>query len=211
MRILILCLAVLMLAVPARSGRESEAYDYPVVSGELLGDHELAYDDGGFERWGINPSWAEEIQVGFAMPNTDPWMLTTVRLWVGGTLDHSVVVREAPNGITGAPGEVIDESVLFNPGTPIPPVRWVDVDISGLSLVLCGGEEIFIGVRLDGIDDSIGLDDTAADGHTWGFYRGEWCDDTGDWGVNAGVRVIPVEASFSPDSTTWGAIKALFL
>jgi len=202
-------LASAVLAGPA-AGRFSDAYDEPVSGTASRYGHILASDDGEFERWGTAPSWSEEEQVGFLMPDGGPWLLWLVQVWMSGTSPHRVILRQPCQTIQGAPCAVIDESITFTPGYPAPPDRWVTVDLLELGLMLGGGEEVFVGVSLDGSDDGIGLDTTAPAGHSWGWYGDAWEDNSNFWGAQAAIRLILTDTSFDDEQTTWGAIKALF-
>lgn len=202
-------LAGAVLADPA-AGRFSNAYEVPVSGSVSRYGHELGSDDGEFERWGTAPSWSDEEQVGFVMPDGGPWLLWLVQVWISGTSPHQVILRQPCRTIWNAPCEGIDESITFTPGYPAPPDRWVTIDLLDLGLMLTGGDEIFIGVNLDGTDDGIGLDTTAPTGHSWGLYDEIWEDNTNFWGAQAAIRLIVTDTSFDDEETTWGAIKALF-
>jgi hypothetical protein len=192
------------------AGRTSTAYAEPTYSPDSQHGNVLSGDDGVFERWGTAPSWADEEQVGFVMPDGGPWLVWMMEVWMSGTGSRSVVFRQPCRTIWNAPCEVLDESVTFTPGYAGPPDRWVTVDLLALGLMLGGGEEIFAGVTLDGMDDGIGLDTSSPAGHSWGYCDGVWEDDCHFWGAHAGIRLVVTDTSFDDENVTWGAIKALF-
>ncbi len=198
-----------VLASPA-DGRFPQAYSEPMSGDTDPYANVIASDDGTFEYWGAAASWADEEQVGFVMPDGGPWLVWRVQVWMSGTSVHRVVLREACDTIWNQPCDVLDQSITFAPGYPAPPDSWVTVELLPLGLMLGGGEEIFVGVTLDGADDGIGLDTTAPDGHTWGLYGGAWEDDCYLWGAQAAIRLIVTDTSFDAEEVTWGAIKALF-
>lgn len=209
MKVLVLFLATVAFAGPAFS-RESHVYDIPLSGEDYQGDLELAFDDGEFEYWGTAPSWADEEQVGFIGPDGGPWHIEIVRLWVAGNLPHAIIFREAPQTVWNPPGDIIDDSIIFLPGYPVAPDHWVEVNVASLGLVLVDGEGIFVGVALDGLDDGIGLESSDPDGHSWGLYDGQWQDDTNDWGVDVGIRLVVTGMITSKKATTWGAVRSLF-
>ncbi len=203
-------LAAALLVVHAAAGREWQYYDTPVTGGDYHLYPELRHDEGTFAAWGTAPGWAAEVQVGFEMPEGGPWLVSVVRLWLSGTAEHSVILRDASASLSAAPGDIIDDTIAFTPGYPGPPDRWVDVDISLLGLVLIDDDPIYVGVALDGIDDGLGMETTDPTGHTWGYYGGEWVDDTYIWSFDAAIRLVLTEMVFANEMTTWGGIKALY-
>jgi hypothetical protein len=207
--ILLSVLAGAILADPA-AGRAATAYAEPVSGSPSHVGTILCGDDGVFEQWGTAPSWSEEEQVGFLMPTGGPWLLWRLEAWISGTSPHQVVFRQACETIWSAPCEVLDPSIVFTPGYAGPPDRWVTVDLLPLGLMLGGGEEIFVGVALDGSDDGIGLDTSGSTGHSWAYYDGAWVDNCLSWGTRAGIRLVVTNTSFDYEAVTWGAIKALF-
>ncbi len=211
MRTAIGLLLALLIGASVGLAREYELYSVPISSDSPRTLDELGYDDGEFEGWCTSPNWSDEEQVGFIMPDGGPWHITTVKMWIAGTGEHHVIFREACNGVSSPPCGIIDESVSFTPGYPAPPDRWIEIDVSGLGLVLEAGEEIFVGVAFDGIDDGLGLDESEPDGHSWGLFEGSWEDDTYVWGVDAGIRLgISDEPPTPTTETTWSSIKGLF-
>jgi hypothetical protein len=208
MRWSLLIVAIIALTMPA-AARDATPYEQPVGGGERPTGVELAYDDGVFESWGSLTDWSDEEQVGFVMPDGGPWTIIAVSYWLAGTEDHRVIFREAPNSVWSQPGAVIDDSIVFNPGYPAPPEAWHDVDVTSLGFMLLAGDEIFVGHQHDGIDDGIGLDSSNPDGHSWGFFEGNWEDDTYDWGIDAGIRLV-LDGPTPVEETTWGGIKSLF-
>ncbi len=213
MRALTTLAAILLLSGPV-GGREWQPYDVPLSGSSDAWGTMLYYDDGVFERWGTAPSWAEEQQVGFRLPSDGPWQIVAVQLWIGGGFTHNLLFRQPDGSLAGGPGPIMASIVPFEPGYPADPEgpdRWVEVDVSGLDLRLEGGEEIFVGATLDGIDDGIGLDSSNPSGHSWGFYNGEWIQDSALWGVDAGVRLVLAGVLVPLDVVSWGTIKGLYL
>ncbi len=207
----------IMLSILAGAGstgpaaaRYATVYAQPVSGADAQYHNILAGDDGTFEQWGTAPSWADEEQVGFVMPAGGPWLVWLLKAWVSGTSPHTVIIRQPCDTMWSPPCGVVDRSISFTPGYAGPPDRWVTIDLLPLGLMLGGGQEVFIGVTLDGTDDGIGLDTTDAAGPSWGLFNGFWEDDATSWGARAGIRLVVTDTSFDHDNATWGAIKALF-
>ncbi len=214
MRSAVMTILLAILAGPAfadpTDGRYAETYSEPVSSDAGQYANVLADDDGEFESWGAATSWADEVQVGFIMPDGGPWLVWHVQVWMSGNNVHHVILREACQTVWNAPCEVLDQSIPFTPGYAAPPDSWVTVDLLPLGFMLGGGEEIFVGFSLDGTDDGIGLDTSAPQGHSWGYYDGTWEDDCHVWSAQAAVRLVVTDTSFEAEETTWGRIRALF-
>lgn len=209
MTIMLSILAGAISANPA-AARYATTYAQPVSGSDAQYGHILAGDDGTFEQWGTAPSWADEQQAGFVMPAGGPWLVWLVQVWMSGTDSHTLIFRQPCRTISNAPCGVVDRSITFTPGYAGAPDRWVTLDALSVGIMLGGGEELFVGVTLDGTDDGIGLDTSAAAGHSWGFFNGIWEDDCSVWNAHAGIRLVVTDTSFDEEKETWGAIKALF-
>ena len=159
--------------------------------------------------------WAEEVQVIFrlpAPPHGGPWLVDRVAFFMSGTEEHDVVIRTVRSG---APAEVLDESIVFAAGySAWPPADWTYVALANMIppyqsyLVLGGGDYISIGIRMKP-DDCLGLASAGAtEGEPWSFVDGQW---EADEAMTPAVRIGLIDlGSSAVESQNWGSIKRLF-
>lgn len=171
------------------------------TSGEVLG-------------YATAADWASEIQVSFELPQPGhggPWMIEYVALYLSGSGEHQIILREAGD-LGETPGDIVADDITFHPiHTAWPPADWVYVPLKTGArcpgyLLADGGDCFTIGLALTS-NTKVGVcpPELAASG--WGYHGGSWNLDE----VVPAVRVGIVDLGLSQaNKTTWGAIKDLF-
>jgi len=215
MKKLLLVLALAALVAAPAAAREFSPYDGQYEpSGAPRADVELEYDGEAWYGYGTSPNWTDESVVNYEAIVGTSWLVAEVRAYVIGTAEKNVHFWDSYDLNAPPAGSYVTGPAFSTPYSTWPPADWTTIDVTGMGMVVNGGDIVGPGIPFYGGDDGIGLADYLADGnpgHSWVSYAGGWEDDTYVWGTDDGIRLGLNEAGGTPtEETTWGQVKNLF-